>query len=102
MVRRTVSLLRGAHAIVVMARSHPGLLIAVRIGNAGGVALGLGEGSEVRAPMAITVIGGLALSTLLTLVVIPVVYDLLDRKSDEAFVASHTPIALDPAGEGGA
>ena len=43
-VRRTVSLLRGAHAIVVMARSHPGLLIAVRIGNAGGVALGLGEG----------------------------------------------------------
>lgn len=66
------------------------------------LALGLGDGSEVRAPMAITVIGGLALSTLLTLVVIPVVYDLLDRKSDEAFVASHTPIALDPAGEGGA
>ena len=30
--------------------------------------------------MAITVIGGLAVSTLLTLVVIPVVYDLVDRK----------------------
>ncbi|MFW5696876.1 MAG: isomerizing glutamine--fructose-6-phosphate transaminase, partial [Phototrophicaceae bacterium] len=43
-VRRAVSRLRGAHAVVVMARSHPGLLIAVRIGNAGGVALGLGEG----------------------------------------------------------
>ncbi len=43
-VRRAVSRLRGAHAIVVMARSHPGLLIVVRIGNAGGVALGLGEG----------------------------------------------------------
>lgn len=43
------------------------------------MALGLGEGAEVRAPMAITVIGGLIVSTLLTLVVIPVVYSLLDR-----------------------
>ena len=32
--------------------------------------------------MAITVIGGLLVSTLLTLVVIPVVYDLLDRRGD--------------------
>lgn len=44
------------------------------------MALGFGEGSEVRAPMAITVIGGLLVSTLLTLVVIPVMYSLLDRK----------------------
>jgi HAE1 family hydrophobic/amphiphilic exporter-1 len=44
------------------------------------LAVGVGEGAEVRAPMAITVIGGLLVSTLLTLVVIPVVYDLLDRK----------------------
>jgi len=44
------------------------------------LAIGHGEGNEVRAPMAITVIGGLAISTLLTLVVIPVVYELLDRK----------------------
>jgi HAE1 family hydrophobic/amphiphilic exporter-1 len=43
------------------------------------MALGFGEGSEVRAPMAITVIGGLLFATLLTLVVIPVVYSLLDR-----------------------
>ncbi|MNN95365.1 Multidrug resistance protein MdtC [compost metagenome] len=42
----------------------------------------MGEGAEVRAPMAITVIGGLLVSTLLTLVVIPVVYDLLDRRGD--------------------
>jgi HAE1 family hydrophobic/amphiphilic exporter-1 len=41
-----------------------------------------GEGSEVRQPMAITVIGGLLVSTLLTLVVIPVVYDLMDRRGD--------------------
>lgn len=44
------------------------------------MAIGLGEAAELRAPMAITVIGGLAISTLLTLVVIPVVYDLVDRK----------------------
>ncbi len=46
------------------------------------LAIGGGEGAEVRAPMAITVIGGLLVSTLLTLLVIPVVYKLLDRKPD--------------------
>jgi HAE1 family hydrophobic/amphiphilic exporter-1 len=51
------------------------------------LAIGVGEGAEVRAPMAITVIGGLAVSTLLTLVVIPVVYDLLDRRGDAWYVA---------------
>ena len=45
-----------------------------------------GEGAEVRAPMAITVIGGLAVSTLLTLVVIPVMYKLMDRKADGYYV----------------
>lgn len=44
------------------------------------MALGFGEGAEVRTPMAITVIGGLLVSTVLTLLVIPVVYSLLDRK----------------------
>jgi HAE1 family hydrophobic/amphiphilic exporter-1 len=44
------------------------------------MAIGFGEGAEVRTPMAITVIGGLLVSTLLTLIVIPVVYSLLDRK----------------------
>ncbi len=51
------------------------------------LAIGLGEGSEVRSPMAITVIGGLAVSTLLTLVVIPIVYELVDRKPDAYYVA---------------
>ncbi|MFN7782794.1 MAG: efflux RND transporter permease subunit [Lysobacterales bacterium] len=46
------------------------------------LAIGGGEGAEVRAPMAITVIGGLLVSTLLTLLVIPVMYALLDRKPD--------------------
>ena len=49
------------------------------------LALAFGEGAEVRSPMATTVIGGLLVSTLLTLVVIPVVYDLLDRKPDEFY-----------------
>jgi HAE1 family hydrophobic/amphiphilic exporter-1 len=44
------------------------------------MALGVGEGAEVRAPMAITVIGGVLLTTFLTLLVIPVVYSVLDRK----------------------
>ena len=44
------------------------------------MAIGLGEAAELRTPMAITVIGGLLIATLLTLVVIPVVYDLVDRK----------------------
>jgi HAE1 family hydrophobic/amphiphilic exporter-1 len=51
------------------------------------LAIGVGEGAEVRAPMALTVIGGLAVSTLLTLVVIPVVYDLLDLRGDAWYVA---------------
>ena len=49
------------------------------------LALAFGQGAEVRSPMAITVIGGLLVSTLLTLLVIPVVYDLLDRKPDEFY-----------------
>ncbi len=43
------------------------------------MALGLGEGSEIRTPMAITVVAGLISSTALTLIVIPTVYSLLDR-----------------------
>lgn len=48
------------------------------------MAIGLGEGSEIRTPMAITVIGGLLFSTLLTLVVIPVMYAVIDRKKINA------------------
>ncbi|MBI4083026.1 MAG: efflux RND transporter permease subunit [Candidatus Lambdaproteobacteria bacterium] len=42
------------------------------------IALGTGEGSESRGPMAMAVIGGLITSTLLTLVVVPVIYTLMD------------------------
>jgi len=43
------------------------------------MALGLGEGGELRAPMAITVIGGLLVGTLLTLVLIPVTYERVEQ-----------------------
>lgn len=42
------------------------------------LAIGISEGSEMQAPMATVVIGGLALSTMLTLIVIPVVYIMMD------------------------
>lgn len=41
------------------------------------IALGMGPGAETRAPMAHAIIGGVLTSTLLTLVIVPVVYDLI-------------------------
>ena len=43
------------------------------------LAIGLGEGSEQQAPMGRAIIGGVLTSTLLTLVVVPVIYSYLDR-----------------------
>ena len=57
------------------------------------MAIGLGEAAELRTPMAITVIGGLLGATLLTLVVIPVVYDLVDRKTIHGDVFEEGPAA---------
>lgn len=57
------------------------------------IAIGLGEGSEIQAPMATVVIGGLLLSTLLTLVLIPVMYTIFDdiskkfRRGDDSHVS---------------
>ncbi len=44
------------------------------------MALGFGEGAEIRVPMAVTVIAGLLCSTFLTLLVIPAVYALMGRR----------------------
>ncbi|HEU0014422.1 MAG TPA: efflux RND transporter permease subunit [Longimicrobium sp.] len=46
------------------------------------VALGRGEGAQFRAPMGIAVIGGVITSTLLTLLVVPTVWELLDELRD--------------------
>ncbi|MCB9541389.1 MAG: efflux RND transporter permease subunit [Myxococcales bacterium] len=61
------------------------------------VAIGHGDGGEVRAPMGVVVIGGLVTSTVLTLVVVPVVYALMEglierlgRLRRRLFGARHT------------
>jgi multidrug efflux pump subunit AcrB len=46
------------------------------------LALGLGAGAELRQPMAVAIIGGLLTSTLLSLVVVPVLYSLLEDGSN--------------------
>ncbi|HLT46414.1 MAG TPA: efflux RND transporter permease subunit [Rubricoccaceae bacterium] len=48
------------------------------------VAIGTGEGAMFRRPLGVTVIGGVVTSTLLTLLVIPVVYELFDKMRDRA------------------
>lgn len=47
------------------------------------MSLGLGEGAEIRTPMALTVIAGLISSTLLTLIVVPTVYSLVNRDKED-------------------
>jgi len=49
------------------------------------IAIGIGEGAETRSPMALATIGGLITSLLLTLIVIPVAYDLFDELKDRYF-----------------
>jgi len=44
------------------------------------LALGLGSGAELQKPLALAVIGGLTLSTFITLLAMPVFYDLLERR----------------------
>ena len=70
------------------------------------LALAIGAGAEQRAPMARAVIGGLITSTLLTLVVVPVMYTLLDdaagwllsrRRSPHAAPPSRDPAVTDAA-----
>jgi len=43
------------------------------------MALGLGQGAEIRTPMALAVIGGLVASTVLTLIVVPTIYEIFER-----------------------
>ncbi len=58
------------------------------------VAIGLGAGAETRAPMGTAIVGGMITSTILTLVVIPVVYSVID---DLASVLRRLVFGREPA-----
>jgi HAE1 family hydrophobic/amphiphilic exporter-1 len=66
------------------------------------MALGLGDGAEIRTPMAVAVISGLLVSTLLTLIVIPSAYALmeqaLDRLTGRAGASAESSAAPDAGG----
>ncbi len=72
---------------------------AAMIGGMTPLALGLGEGGETQAPMGRAIIGGVITSTLLTLVVVPVLYTYLDAWSErrKARRARRTAAAAAPA-----
>jgi hypothetical protein len=57
------------------------------------MALGLGEGAEQNAPLGRAVIGGLALATVATLFVVPVIYSLLRRRSPFSAGELHPELA---------
>ena len=60
--------------------------------------LGSGQGAEIRAPLAYTVIGGLISSTFLTLIVVPVVYSLVSRgrlSGRDSDFGPETPVAAE-------
>jgi HAE1 family hydrophobic/amphiphilic exporter-1 len=57
------------------------------------MALGLGDGAEIRTPMATAVISGLISSTLLTLIVIPGIYALADSIKQRLLGRDETTVA---------
>ncbi len=68
-------------AIMEACRERARPIIMTTVAMAAGMlptALGIGKGSEFRQPMAVTVIGGLVTSTLLSLVMVPVVYEIIE------------------------
>jgi HAE1 family hydrophobic/amphiphilic exporter-1 len=78
-LRRRGLALREAVLEAAATRLRPVLMTTLStIGGMLPIALGTGEGSEWRRPMGVLSIGGLATSTLLTLVVVPVAYTLID------------------------
>ena len=73
-----------------VARLRPVLMTAL-VASLGFVpmALNVGAGSEVQRPLATVVIGGIVSSTLLTLLVLPVLYRWLHKENDEPLEPPH-------------
>ncbi len=63
------------------------------------MALGIGEGGEMQAPLARVIIGGLCTSTLITLVFIPVVYMTLEERTERA--RARRPVLAQPVESAG-
>jgi hydrophobic/amphiphilic exporter-1 (mainly G- bacteria), HAE1 family len=81
-------------------RLRPVLMTALAIvGGMLPLATGWGEGSEIWQPMAVAVVGGVTISTLVTLVLIPSVYALTDRwrKRGKVHLATVESVAPAPA-----
>jgi hydrophobe/amphiphile efflux-1 (HAE1) family protein len=64
--------------------------------------LGLGPGTETRSPMAAAVLGGLTVSTILSLVVVPAFYVVSDRAKSRVFGTKKRVSLTPPAASGGA
>jgi hydrophobic/amphiphilic exporter-1 (mainly G- bacteria), HAE1 family len=77
-------------------RLRPILMTSIAtVAGAVPAALGLGPGAETRAPMARGIIGGIVLSTLVTLVLVPVFYVLVERMRGVTGVMLKLPEAMD-------
>ncbi|MDT8369707.1 MAG: efflux RND transporter permease subunit [Longimicrobiales bacterium] len=66
------------------------------------MAMGIGRGADLRAPLAVAVIGGLTVATVLTLIVIPVVYSVVEEGRQRLFGAAPVPVRGAPAIDGAA
>jgi HAE1 family hydrophobic/amphiphilic exporter-1 len=61
------------------------------------MAIGLGTGEQIQRPLAITIMGGLTVATLLTLFLTPIIYEILHRWADRDYAAS--PAAAERTGQ---
>ncbi len=61
------------------------------------MALGIGEGGELQAPLARVVIGGLTTSTLITLVIVPIVYLTLEERAERSKARAGAELRPAPA-----
>jgi Cu/Ag efflux pump CusA len=83
-IERRAEGMERAEAIIDAGRKRARPIVMTTIAMVAGMvpsALGLGDGGEFRAPMAIGVIGGLIVSTLLSLVFVPSFYTVMDDLS---------------------
>jgi len=60
------------------------------------MALGIGRGADLRAPLAVAVIGGLTVATVLTLIIVPVVYSVVEEGRERLFGASGVSRRAEP------